>query len=332
MLDMRLYQQLNMQSTSDVLTWQHDVMTVHITLLVLNQYLGLFRPPGLSYVIPVTYQGLFSDMPPEKIKLKLLEMLTVMTEKTPDSNLFTILKQKLGAFDIKHSTNQTMLLTAINIVTEIKIDTAHAHVLQSWQDTYSYVAKAQIQIHTNYIPKQIITEIHTHLTPSEGARIYSENVGNANLTIKLGGNHSCYTDYSDCDVITQLFKEVRYFMARLPRHHVVIGSKMHVKKYDLAVINLGTVTSNPKSIFDLPTRDGNANLSLQKLTQLVSPQGKIVVISNQTNLTKVNWDLGSSLAALQSGFISHLKTLAASPSTLMPQAVSFLIFDMQQIN
>lgn len=255
MLAMRIYQHLNMQVTSNVMTWQHEVMSVHIALLSLNQYLGLFRPPELTYYRPVTYQ-------------------TLLDNKTPENNLFTTLATTLGQLKINNSKSRDMLLTAIKTVTMIDFNANYAHILQTWNDTYAVVAQTHRQVHTNYVPNQIIMQLHRYLTPLEGARIYSENIGNRKLALDLGGSNSYYTDYTDCDAITQLFSEVHHLIINVPSHHVVKGTNIYSGKYDLAVINWGTVSASSSSVFELPTRDAKARLSLQKLTQLVSPPRK----------------------------------------------------------
>lgn len=338
MLDQQLLNRFNQPGLMAPNKYRQQVMGMHLAVLMIDQYLALFRPTDFPTHVAVTYDDLFADKDNCQSLTSLITMAQHLIIKTPSSNLFMTIKRFLNHFDLDNPSLQAVMSAAFDRVDAITTDEPLIQVLQNWYDTYVQSAKGEWEVQSNYVSLPVMDQIVAYFGAQENKTIYTENIGHRAPQVILGGQTSTYIEYTTTDEITKLFGEIYQFVTNVATHKIIRSIKPHHGRCDIAVINLGAVSQpdwhqlSQTAHAHIPTRNQAQQFSITKLQRLMAPHGKVAIIANRDGLAKIKWDNGSSMAAMQSGLIDTMITLPTEQSADNTQDVSILFLDMAKAN
>ncbi|CAH0418419.1 hypothetical protein [Periweissella ghanensis] len=334
MLDKQLYKQFMTPYLMDSRRQRKLVMGLNLSMLMINEYLGQFRPENFPITIAVTFDDIFAGLTPNEMMLKLKMMAAKLSQQHPENNLFIKISHFLASFDVAEVGMADLLLSCIDCIDMLTIDDDLMTTLQSWYDTYVSHAYDDKQVQANYVPMPVIDQLLNYYEIQDQANIYTENVGNGTVPLLIGGHASKYVEMAQTDFVTRLFGAIYQFINCVPSKRInqncaYLDQEVRQHGCDLAIVNLGVFNTFEHTTENeyIPTREATA-FSIRNLQAILNSYGQAAIIGNADALKQIKWDNGSLEAALAGGFIETMIVLKADASQMMPKDVTIFFLNM----
>lgn len=304
------------------------IMLTNLSLLVINQYLGLFRPKHFPVKLGLTFDDLLNDQDCYEIQKTLVKMAEQLARLNDTSLIFNRISHFIQSLDLAVCEIQQLLADSLDQVDMIASDEELIVTLQQWYETYIIMTAENLVAQVNYLPQSIADYVTMRFGFREQTTIYAENLGQGSIQASIGGQKSTYINFGAQDEVLSFFNDSYQFVTRISFMQAL--PVVEVKNCKLALINLANDT--PELLQDVlsPTHNQQHQFSIQKLQQLMTTDGQAVVIANKNQFNKIDWH-GSSLAyALEQGFVTETMNLLVEDNLLGDDQLTLLFFDMSK--
>lgn len=334
MIDKQVYTQFETTYIEDNRRQRKLIMGMNLSLLMINQYLGQFRPANFPVTIAVTFDDLLADLSSEEMVLVLKKMAVKLNTQHPENNLFIKIANFLADFDVNEAGMADLLASCIDCIDMLTIEDDVLCTLQRWYDTYVNEADDDEHARAKYVPLPVIDQLLSYYEIQDEANIYTENVGNGAIPLLVGGQASTYIDVAQNDFVTQLFGAIYQFLNQVPSNRInqdfkYVKPELQQQGCDLAIVNLGVFNPfDSTSTHDTIPTWKRTSFSIRQLQAILSNYGQAAIVGNTEALQQINWDNGTLEEGLESGFIETMMVLTADHSKMMPKDVTIFFLNM----